>query len=129
MDKLRVQPHHPKLKRQSTKVKAKPMKIVYISNPMMFKANNCMEFRQIVQELTGQYSNIDSIPSAMTNVGAVNKISSYVAPKMVPKATLIDESVDYELPSVSSSAESADDYFSMEMLENFDGLQYPFIDM
>ena len=47
-----------------TKGKKKPIKIKYISSPMMVRANNASEFRAIVQELTGQNSNVsDDIPS------------------------------------------------------------------
>ncbi|KAF3452324.1 hypothetical protein FNV43_RR02757 [Rhamnella rubrinervis] len=38
--------------------KKKPIKIKYISSPMMVHANSASEFRAIVQELTGQNSNI-----------------------------------------------------------------------
>ena len=40
----------------STKVKREPMKIKYISSPLLVKASNASEFRAIVQELTGQNS-------------------------------------------------------------------------
>lgn len=46
-------------KRQKpNKAKKKPIKIKYISSPMMVQAKNASEFRAIVQELTGQNSNI-----------------------------------------------------------------------
>ncbi|CAK9314842.1 unnamed protein product [Citrullus colocynthis] len=37
----------------------KPIKVKYISSPMMVKANNESEFRAIVQKLTGQHSSPD----------------------------------------------------------------------
>ncbi|CAK9314841.1 unnamed protein product [Citrullus colocynthis] len=36
-----------------TKVQRKPIKVKYISSPMMIKASNALEFRAIVQQLTG----------------------------------------------------------------------------
>ncbi|KAG6599333.1 hypothetical protein SDJN03_09111, partial [Cucurbita argyrosperma subsp. sororia] len=36
-----------------TKVQRKPIKVKYISSPMMIKASNAHEFRAIVQQLTG----------------------------------------------------------------------------
>ncbi|KAG2696671.1 hypothetical protein I3843_07G068400 [Carya illinoinensis] len=38
-----------------------PMKIKYISSPLLVKANNATEFRAIVQELTGKNSRIDTL--------------------------------------------------------------------
>ncbi|KGN60779.1 hypothetical protein Csa_019238 [Cucumis sativus] len=40
-----------------TKVQRKPIKVKYISSPMMIKASNALEFRAIVQQLTGFDSN------------------------------------------------------------------------
>ncbi|KAK4850936.1 hypothetical protein QYF36_011181 [Acer negundo] len=38
------------------KVKKNPIKVTYISSPMMVKASNASEFRAIVQQLTGKNS-------------------------------------------------------------------------
>ncbi|KAJ4845532.1 hypothetical protein Tsubulata_015618 [Turnera subulata] len=52
-------PHHQRLKSQkTTRHKKKPLKITYISSPRMVKVCNAMEFRAIVQELTGKNSKI-----------------------------------------------------------------------
>ncbi|PIA45275.1 hypothetical protein AQUCO_01700664v1 [Aquilegia coerulea] len=137
MDKFRgVQPQHSKMiNEQSTKVKRKPMKIVYIGNPMMFKANNCFEFRQIVQELTGKDSGRKTSPNRATSnniVPVMNKTPSYKTPETTTRMATIDEIVEHNLSNSSSSASSvefADDFFSLEMLQNFDGFQYPFLDL
>lgn len=57
MEKLGVK--NPK---QANKVKIyrRPLKVVYISNPMMVKAS-AEEFRSVVQELTGQDSDVDNL--------------------------------------------------------------------
>lgn len=59
--------HDPNLKSQKpTKTMTKPIKITYISSPMIVKACDASEFRAIVQELTGKNSSIspdfDSCP-------------------------------------------------------------------
>ncbi|PON46081.1 VQ motif containing protein [Parasponia andersonii] len=47
------------LKRQKpNKAKKKPIKIKYISSPMMVQAKNASEFRAIVQQLTGKNSDL-----------------------------------------------------------------------
>ena len=47
------------LKRQKlNKAKKKPIKIKYISSPMMVHAKNASEFRAIVQQLTGKNSDL-----------------------------------------------------------------------
>ncbi|KAA0063579.1 VQ motif-containing protein [Cucumis melo var. makuwa] len=53
--------HHRKVSQNSNKPTTidqqnKPIKVKYISSPMMVKANNESEFRAIVQKLTGQHS-------------------------------------------------------------------------
>ncbi|KAL5835332.1 hypothetical protein ACOSQ4_014829 [Xanthoceras sorbifolium] len=47
-------------KNQSAAIKMKksPIKVTYISSPMMVKASNASEFRAIVQELTGKNSDV-----------------------------------------------------------------------
>lgn len=65
MGKLRN--HHCQKSQNPTKVKKNPIKIKYISSPMMVKASNAAEFRAIVQELTGQNSDIGE-PTATTTV-------------------------------------------------------------
>ncbi|KAK3200710.1 hypothetical protein Dsin_024125 [Dipteronia sinensis] len=40
------------------KVKKTPIKVTYISSPMMVKASNASEFRAIVQQLTGKNSHV-----------------------------------------------------------------------
>ncbi|KAK0599772.1 hypothetical protein LWI29_008465 [Acer saccharum] len=54
--------HHfdPSKNHQSSmnEVKKNPIKVTYISSPMMVKANNASEFRTIVQQLTGKNSHI-----------------------------------------------------------------------
>ncbi|KAF2287683.1 hypothetical protein GH714_002309 [Hevea brasiliensis] len=46
------------MRRKPIKHKKKPVKITYISNPTMFRATNALEFRAIVQQLTGKDSKV-----------------------------------------------------------------------
>lgn len=54
-----------------------PIKVTYISSPMMVKASNATEFRAIVQELTGMNSDVgycdyDDIATNGGNQSSVN---------------------------------------------------------
>lgn len=53
--------NHLKSQTKPSKTKKKPIKIKYISSPMMVRASNASEFRAIVQELTGQNSNVSEL--------------------------------------------------------------------
>ncbi|KAB1200826.1 hypothetical protein CJ030_MR0G006185 [Morella rubra] len=48
--------HHRDQTQNPTKAKQEPVKIKYISSPTFVRASNPIEFRAIVQELTGQNS-------------------------------------------------------------------------
>ncbi|KAK1319345.1 hypothetical protein QJS10_CPB04g00499 [Acorus calamus] len=57
MDKVSVNSKIRSPKQQPTKAKKKPIKVVYISNPMRVETSPS-EFRSLVQELTGQDSDV-----------------------------------------------------------------------
>jgi hypothetical protein len=51
--------HHPDQREKNPiKIERKPMKIKYISSPIMVNTRNVAEFRAIVQLLTGKSSNV-----------------------------------------------------------------------
>ncbi|KAL5712218.1 hypothetical protein ACHQM5_014409 [Ranunculus cassubicifolius] len=129
-------------KRQSTKVKRQPLKVVYIGNPRMFKAKNYMEFRQIVQEFTAQNPETKTNPIATTITPKVNinmKDTVKENPEFVydpPPATsssateFVNQDLTYPSSSSeyidpefchldSSCADFLDDFFTVEMLENY----------
>ncbi|XAR53568.1 hypothetical protein NMG60_11022178 [Bertholletia excelsa] len=57
---------------ESAKIrKSPPIKVKYISSPMKVKAKNPMEFRAIVQELTGQ--NSDQAPARTTEIDGTRR--------------------------------------------------------
>lgn len=59
MERVRKQHYNEHLMgKKPREAKKKPIKIKYISSPVMVQANNASEFRAIVQELTGLNSNI-----------------------------------------------------------------------
>ncbi|KAL6989137.1 hypothetical protein U1Q18_014889 [Sarracenia purpurea var. burkii] len=53
--------HHQLKIKKPSKGKTKPIKIRYISSPVMVWASNASEFRAIVQELTGRNSDLGKI--------------------------------------------------------------------
>ncbi|KAK1278216.1 hypothetical protein QJS04_geneDACA003581 [Acorus gramineus] len=57
MDKVSVHSKIRSPKQQPTKAKKKPIKVVYISNPMRVETSPS-KFRSLVQELTGQDSDV-----------------------------------------------------------------------
>ncbi|KAF3969566.1 hypothetical protein CMV_006646 [Castanea mollissima] len=60
--------NQPKRSPDSTKVERKPMKVKYISSPIMVKAGNPSEFRAIVQQLTGKNADPISPDATYTTV-------------------------------------------------------------
>ncbi|KAK8545464.1 hypothetical protein V6N12_026298 [Hibiscus sabdariffa] len=80
MGKLRDD--HCDITNRTTKPKKTPIKIKYISSPMMVKASSEAEFRAIVQQLTGQNSDIrDREPCTITeeaNQGGNFQADSFV---------------------------------------------------
>ncbi|CAK9184051.1 unnamed protein product [Ilex paraguariensis] len=102
------------------KTKKKPLKIVYISNPMKVKTS-ASEFRALVQELTGQDA---ELPDPVQFPVADHQV--------VPDAT-VSEDQAHQVPRADPGGEVAkpsdDSDFSSEpyddgilMLENFPGL-------
>nr|XP_004249136.1 uncharacterized protein LOC101268236 [Solanum lycopersicum] len=63
MDKM-LSVHSKKANKQPKNTKKKPVKVVYISNPMKVNTS-AEEFRALVQQLTGQHANY---PVADTNI-------------------------------------------------------------
>ncbi|KAF8017792.1 hypothetical protein BT93_H2863 [Corymbia citriodora subsp. variegata] len=78
----------------------KPLKIRYISSPVMVKASNPSEFRAIVQELTGkdsdaggfsEYSKDASLSSVQSNLQTQKKGEPNYVSYSVPFNGLLDE--------------------------------------
>lgn len=119
-----------------------PIKVVYISNPMKVKTS-ASQFRALVQELTGQdselpdptkFSNKDehvggrqhqTAPDPMTNDdnkmdGDDDDDDDHSQQEEVPT---VDPSTSQEQPESSSSQfEPYDDVFTPQMIDNFSGL-------
>lgn len=98
--KLHINHHYQNqpIKRQKpTKVEKKPMKIKYISSPIMVKAGNASEFRAIVQQLTGK--NADPISPDDTYT-MVTEEASHVPHQNTPHSMMgTDEEVNNKLIS------------------------------
>lgn len=78
---------------KSKKPKKIPIKVKYISSPMMVKAGNAEEFRAIVQQLTGQHSDIGEPGNVVTNTKAKfdDRYLLDASPDDMPSMELFDE--------------------------------------
>ncbi|OVA05284.1 VQ [Macleaya cordata] len=117
MDKLKVQNQYSKSKRNTKKIKKEPMKIIYISDPMMFKASNSVEFKTLVQQLTGQDSPASSSEVA-TEFPCIGTSSTMITDEIV------DE--EHSNNTVSSVEFTFDDYdYSKGMIDTIAGITPP----
>ncbi|KAJ9184990.1 hypothetical protein P3X46_004672 [Hevea brasiliensis] len=116
----------------------KPMKVVYISNPMKFKTPAC-NFRALVQELTGQYAELPDPSRFMDSDndvgggggdkdrGGNNHMVQHDASKIVDDHVVEVPAVDLigkqpKTPDASPLESSFDDIFMPQMFENLSGL-------
>lgn len=108
---------HEQPKRQNpspaTKVKREPMKIKYISSPMLVKARNASEFRAIVQELTGQHSEDRSDPHQ-----SYTMITNHAEPQI----KMVEENVACEVSRTMPLLELNKDYLWENFSDSFYGL-------
>ncbi|XAR68416.1 hypothetical protein NMG60_11003521 [Bertholletia excelsa] len=128
MDKL-LSVHERKATKQP-KSKKKPVKVVYISNPMKVKTT-ASKFRALVQELTGRdatvpdpskYSEIDGVDQ--TVVGEDEIIKAVDHDLETPVQRMEPGAGDCQVPSYRPDLafEPYDEVFMPQMLENFTGL-------
>ncbi|KAI5560228.1 hypothetical protein POPTR_016G036600v4 [Populus trichocarpa] len=112
------------------KTKKKPMKVVYISNPMKFKIS-ASGFRALVQELTGQDSELPD-PTKIVDDDDHGVGGNYRTVSNASK-TVVDDHCALEVPTKDPSQEqpparqdapfgSFDDVFMPQMLENVAGI-------
>ncbi|KAJ3690461.1 hypothetical protein LUZ61_019625 [Rhynchospora tenuis] len=119
MEKLTVNQKSPK---QANKAKKKPLKVVYISNPVKLTAT-AAQFRAIVQELTGRDSNI---AETMVDEFGDSSITDMINPKDELGRDL--EAGDRKVRVVSKgladqTVELADhEAFTSPLLDNFSAL-------
>jgi hypothetical protein len=103
--------HHPE-RQNPIKVERKPMKIKYISSPIMVNTRNVSEFRAVVQLLTGKSSNSISLDHGTTSTMIKQGRPSQLLPNhntptsMMPPSTHHQE-LDYK---VSSTIFDEDDF-------------------
>jgi len=111
-----------------TGTKKKPMKVVYISNPMKFKAS-ASEFRALVQELTGQDSELPDPSKFVDSDGHDRDVGgNYQTVPNASKSVVVDGGHALEVPIEDPSQvqperqdapfESFDDVFMPQMLED-----------
>ncbi|KAF5473198.1 hypothetical protein F2P56_009823 [Juglans regia] len=117
-------------KKTKTKKSSKPIKVVYISNPMKVKADSASQFRALVQELTGQYSELPDptkFPGTDDDVGGQYQMVQVPDPVMkvgdddyspeVP--VLLDPGLEDHQPT---QFEPFDDVFTPQMIDGMSGL-------
>ncbi|XP_008788483.2 sigma factor binding protein 2, chloroplastic-like [Phoenix dactylifera] len=124
MERLSV---HQKNTKPAAKAKKKPIKVVYISNPMKVKAS-AAEFRDLVQELTGRDSNVaylSRLPDAEDtgDPPPAPESSSGAAAGPSPAANRSSNPCDNALRSAANSDlfEMFDETFNPQMMENLQG--------
>lgn len=116
MDKL-LGVHERKAAKQKNS-KRNPIKVVYISNPMMVKTN-ASDFRALVQELTGQGSDLEN-PTKRSEIDDVGEILTDVV-KINDNGSRNDtaEPINNKL---EIPFEPFDEVFTPEMIDNLTGL-------
>ncbi|XP_042484962.1 sigma factor binding protein 1, chloroplastic-like [Macadamia integrifolia] len=135
MDMLSVHHSSKSCKRTKPKNKSKPIKVVYISNPIKVKTT-ASEFRAKVQELTGRDSGLGGgterfsvVDGGLQTVPDDHQttmkagIDHYYVPQ-VPQVVSYQESpgnFDENLYEVEPFHNDDDDVFNPQMLENFAG--------
>ncbi|CAL5363231.1 unnamed protein product [Camellia sinensis] len=130
MDNLKSYNYHQVKIKKPIKSKKKPIKVTYISSPMMVRANNASEFRAIVQELTGQNSDLGSsefeASLAIGGGGGDEGRSMVLNGSSIAKAEFGNGGIgEFELSNVVSSLEPNEASFWKEVSDSFLGFQFP----
>ncbi|CAL5365091.1 unnamed protein product [Camellia sinensis] len=129
MDNLKSYNYHQLKIKKPIKSKKKPIKVTYISSPMMVRANNASEFRAIVQELTGQNSDLGSseFEASLAIGGGGDEGRSMVLNRSsIAKAEFGNGGIgEFELSNVVSSLEPNEASFWKEVSDSFLGFQFP----
>ncbi|XVF42253.1 hypothetical protein PTKIN_Ptkin01aG0346000 [Pterospermum kingtungense] len=126
MGKLRNHQHCDHKSQNPTKVKKNPIKIKYISSPTMVVASNAAEFRAIVQELTGQNSDIGEPNGVHTTIP--ERANQVHLPFQADSPAKIDEKSSFDMfQDDMSSLEFDDGLLWRGVPENVFGFQSPSI--
>lgn len=118
MEKQNINRNSPK----RTKTKKKPLKVVYISNPVKLTAT-AAQFRAVVQELTGRDSNIaDTMVDQYGDTSVTDTINTEDEPirDLAP-----DQKVGVVVNSkgmADQTVELAEEAFTSPLLDNFSAL-------
>lgn len=116
--------HEKKATKQAKTKKAKPVKVVYISNPMKVKTT-ASEFRALVQELTGRDAGMPD-PTKYPEIDGSDEIKANItsddddhAVSEVPRRE--QAACEVQMKRSDVAFEPYDDVFMPQMLENFTG--------
>ncbi|XP_057475901.1 sigma factor binding protein 1, chloroplastic-like [Actinidia eriantha] len=105
------------------KVKKKPIKVTYISSPVMVQANNASEFRAIVEELTGQNSDVSRFEDASMAFG--NDAGPVLDPEISTTKTVLSDGHEFEyLSDMMQPLEFNESSFLREVSNGL-GFQFP----
>ncbi|XP_059646106.1 sigma factor binding protein 1, chloroplastic-like [Cornus florida] len=120
---------------KQAKAKKKPVKVVYISNPMKIKTS-ASEFRALVQELTGQDADMPD-PTKYSEIDGVDHDRQTVPDHHDATLKVSDDALDDHVLTVDPTGNEVlkrsdnipfgpyDDFFTPQMLENFTGTLLP----
>ncbi|XP_041998031.1 uncharacterized protein LOC121747932 isoform X2 [Salvia splendens] len=108
----------PKKTNKSPKIKKRqPLKVVYITNPIKFEAS-ALEFRSLVQELTGQDADVEAVKAAAAEEGNVHAASEKgQVTKLGQFSGKVDEWEESDPAAVRSAVSDYDDVASPMMIE------------
>jgi hypothetical protein len=124
---LGVSNHMMKGKRQSKKNK-KEVKVTYISSPMKVKTS-ASNFRALVQELTGQDSNVADMFVEVNDDGFhVDDVQNHQKSSSQQWSSDNNSSEGFNMPENSTWMKLGDDYNFRSSIESLNGqLQYDFL--
>ncbi|XP_047940441.1 uncharacterized protein LOC125187836 [Salvia hispanica] len=108
----------PKKTNKSPKIKKRPpLKVVYITNPIKFEAS-ALEFRSLVQELTGQDADVEAVKAAAAEEDNVHAASEEgQVTKLGQFNGKVDEWEESDPAAVRSAVSDYDDVASPMMIE------------
>lgn len=105
---------------KAAKAKKKPVKVVYISNPMRVEAS-ASEFKGVVQELTGQDSDI----SDLSKFADGRPETEAAPPEDSPPAAAVTAAELHLQQQRQDTADMFDEIFTPQVLEDLAGIMPP----
>jgi hypothetical protein len=123
--------HHPDQREKNPiKIERKPMKIKYISSPIMVNTRNVAEFRAIVQLLTGKSSNVICPADGNYTMLTQGPPSHPALPNdhNTPPSTMPTDHQELKNTGVSNSIFEEGDHFQTDFSDSLLGFLYSTFD-